>query len=261
MTASLNYTWRLLATGGCFAIFGIGGLILSTFVFPLLLLLPRETRTSRARWIIHKSFGFFMGLMEAVGIMRLEVIGAERLRACNNTLVLANHPTLIDAVALISLMPHASCVVKRALWKNPFLGGVVRSANYISNAGSETLIDDCAADLATGNPLLVFPEGTRSEPGKPLHFLRGAAYIILKSGLPILPVLIDCRPSTLTKREKWYHIPPQPFHLRLEVLAPISASRWLDGDEVQTIAARKLNRGLEAYFTQNLKRNEQDERS
>lgn len=260
MSASLNYYWRLVATGGCFATFSIGGLALSTLVFPLLLLVPGESRARHARWIIHKAFGFFIELMETLGIMRLEVIGAERLRRCRNTLVLANHPTLIDAVALISLMPHASCVVKRALWKNPFLGGVVRSANYISNAEPETLIDECVADLASGNPLVVFPEGTRSEPGMPLHFLRGAAYVALKSGLPIMPVLIDCSPSTLTKREKWYHIPPRPFHLRIEVLAPISASRWVEGSEIETIAARKLNRGLEAYFTQQLERNRQDGR-
>jgi len=261
MSASLNYYWRLAATGGCFATFGIGGLVLSALVFPILLLLPGEVRSRHARWLIHQSCALFMRLMETVGIMHLEVIGAQRLRSSGNTLVLANHPTLIDAVALISLMPHASCVVKRALWKNPFLGGVVRSAGYISNAEPETLIDDCVADLVSGNPLLVFPEGTRSEPGKPLHFLRGAAYIALQSGLPIVPVLIDCSPSTLTKREKWYHIPPRPFHLRIEVLAPISASRWVEADEVETIAARKLTRALEAYFTQQLERNRQDGRS
>lgn len=254
MTARLNYCWRLAATGGCFAAFGIGGLALSTLVFPLLLLIPGKARSRRARWIIHKSFGVFMQLMESVGIMRLEVIGADRLRMCRNTLVLANHPTLIDVVALISLMPEASCVVKRALWKNPFLGGVVRAADYVSNSDPENLIDDCADDLAAGNPLVIFPEGTRSQPGQPLSFLRGAAYIALKSGMPILPVLIDCSPTTLSKREKWYQIPHRRFHLRIEVLAPISANRWIEAGEVQTIAARKLTQALEAYFTQELKR-------
>src|ERR1035437_6669462 len=167
MTASLNYYWRLAATGGCFAAFGIGGLALSVLVFPLLLVFPGPARTQHARWLIHKSFAAFLGLMQLVGIMRLEVIGGERLRNCRNTLVLANHPTLIDVVALISLMPQASCVVKQALWENPFLGGVVRAAAYVSNSDPENLIDDCAHDLAAGNPMIIFPEGTRSQPGRP----------------------------------------------------------------------------------------------
>ena len=246
----LNYYWRLAATGGCFAAFGIGGIILSIVAFPLLQLTSRKTRTVRARWLIHKSFGLFMRIMESVGIMRFEVIGAEKLRNCPTTLVLASHPTLIDVVALLSLMPNANCVVKRALWDNPFLGGVVRAAKYVSNSDPDNLIEDCAADLADGTPLLIFPEGTRTPPsGKPLHFLRGAAYIALKSGVPILPVLIRCTPSTLSKSERWYQIPYRRFHLRVDVLSPISASQWISTGEPQTVAARRLTQLLEAHFT------------
>jgi 1-acyl-sn-glycerol-3-phosphate acyltransferase len=252
MNAGINYYWRLFATGGCFATFGFGGLALTIFVFPFFILLPRKKRTLRARWVIHKSFGLFMWFMETVGIMRLEVIGGDRLRNCRKTLVLANHPTLIDVVALISLMPEASCVVKRALWKNPFLRGVVSAADYISNSDPEKLIADCADDLVAGNPLIIFPEGTRTQPGRPVRFQRGASYIAMKSELPILPVLIHCSPSTLSKRERWYHIPHRRFHLRIEVLEPISASRWGEHDEASTIAARRLTQTLETYFTQEL---------
>lgn len=252
MFARLNYLWRLVATGGCFAVFGLGGFALSTLVFPVLRVIPCDQPWRRTRGVIHKSFAAFLWFMELVGIMRLQVVGAERLHNCRNVLVLANHPTLIDVVALVALMPTASCVVKQALWDNPFLRGVVRAAGYISNSDADTLIDDCARDLAAGNPLLLFPEGTRSRPGEPLCFQRGAAYIALRSGMPILPVLIDCRPSTLTKREKWYHIPHRRFHLSIEVLEPISASRWVEAGEVQTIAARKLSQGLETFFARQL---------
>jgi 1-acyl-sn-glycerol-3-phosphate acyltransferase len=252
---NLGYYWRLAATGGCFAAFGVGGVLLSTLVFPTLRLLPGRNRSSRARWLIHKSFGLFMRLMQAVGIMRFEVIGADRLRDCRNTLVLANHPTLIDIVALVSLMPAASCVVKRSLWKNPFLGGVVRAAGYISNSEPEKLIEDCAQDLAAGNALVIFPEGTRSVPGKPLHFLRGAAYIALESGIPILPVLIYCNPATLAKDQKWYQIPQRRFHLRVEVLEPVAASLWVQPGDRSPIAARRLSTALEQHFTRELKQN------
>ena len=252
MIARLNYLWRLMATGGCFAVFGLGGFALSALVFPVLRAFPNDVCLHRTRRVIHKSFSNFLRLMEAVGIMRMEVVGADKLRSCRNALVLANHPTLIDVVALVSLMPMASCVVKQALWKNPFLGGVVRAAGYISNSDSDSLIDDCARDLKEGNPLIIFPEGTRTRPGEPLNFLRGAAYIALRSGLPILPVLIDCNPTTLTKREKWYHIPHRSFHLRIRVLDPVSIDQWVQPDVPQTLAARKLTHAFELFFTQEL---------
>lgn len=254
MIAKINYGWRLAATGGCFAVFGIGGLLLSTLCFPPLLLLPKGKRGLRARRMIHKSFKFFIWLMQTVGVMRFDIVGADKLYECKNTLVLANHPTLIDVVAMISLMPAASCVVKKALFKNPFLGGVVRAADYISNSEPEKLIEDCAEDMATGNALIIFPEGTRSQPGKPLHFLRGTAHIVLTSGMPILPVLISCNPATLTKNMKWYNIPLQRFHLQIEVLDPVLATRWVDAGEPQAIAARKLTKALETFFTQELER-------
>ena len=43
------WLWRLFATGMCFAIFGIGGLLLRVLVFPLLALLPGDARRRRAR--------------------------------------------------------------------------------------------------------------------------------------------------------------------------------------------------------------------
>ncbi|MGE5467984.1 MAG: lysophospholipid acyltransferase family protein [Ignavibacteria bacterium] len=258
---ALNYYWRLIATGLSFAIFGLGGLALTLLVFPLFLIFPGQGRVLRARRVIQKSFALFIWFMKSVGIMQFEVVGANRLRDCRNTLILANHPTLIDVVALISLMPDATCVVKQALWRNPFLSGVVRAAKYISNSEPHLLVDDCAAAVAAGTPLVIFPEGTRTRPGKPLRFLRGASYIALKSRLPILPVLITCDPSTLSKRERWYQIPDRAFHLRVEVREPIDAETWVTGAESAAIAARRLTQGLETYFSTELARHGQTEQS
>ncbi|MCC7006035.1 MAG: 1-acyl-sn-glycerol-3-phosphate acyltransferase [Ottowia sp.] len=263
MTQHLNYYWRLIATGICFALFGLGGIILSVFVFPVLNALPKKSAidnkhlsrgASYARWIIHRSFKLLIQLMQYLGIMRCEIIGEHILKECRHTLVLANHPTLLDVVALISFMPAASCVVKQALWKNLFVGLAVRTANYISNAQPEQLIDDCTHDLIQGNALIIFPEGTRSQPKNPLHFLRGAAAVALRSGVPILPVLIDCTPSTLTKQTKWYSIPDRSFSLRLRVLPPISPQTWAEYGPSQTIAVRQLTQYLENHFTNELTR-------
>ncbi len=252
MPSTLNYYWRLVATGGCFAVFSLGGFVLWALVFPWLRFVSPDARPEKTRRVIHRAFHAFLGLMRTLGIMRMEVEGGEALRQSRGVLVLANHPTLIDVVALISLMPTASCVAKQSLWKDPFLGGVVRAAGYISNSDSDQLMNDCAKDLQGGCPMIVFPEGTRTRPGEPLAFQRGAAYIALRSGRPILPVLIDCQPSTLTKREKWYQIPSRPFRLRIKVLDAVTLDRWGRLDAQPTIAARQLTRALEVFFTEKL---------
>jgi 1-acyl-sn-glycerol-3-phosphate acyltransferase len=250
---NINYYWRLIATGFCFFAFGLGALILSAVVFPVMQIISGPKKAKRARWVVSKVFGLFLWLMQATGVMRLEVIGADKLRNCQNVLVLANHPTLIDVIALVSLMPNASCVVKQALWRNPFMWGVVRAANYISNTEPDALVQDCAADLKTGQPLLIFPEGTRSVPGRVLKFRRGAAYIALSGDVPILPVLISCIPPTLAKGDKWYKIPPKQAHLLIEVKDVVSVSQLVELGDPPAIAARKLTLALEQYFTQELR--------
>src|SRR5581483_482220 len=160
--ARLDSAWRSGVIGACFVLFGIGGIVLSLFVFPLLRLMPggRAPRERRARVLVRWSFLALLGLLQALRILRLEKRNLAALRNTGPALVLANHPCYLDIVVLIAHIPDAICVVKSALWRNPFLGGVVRAAGYIRNDKPETLVPSCAAGLARGLPLVIFPEGT-----------------------------------------------------------------------------------------------------
>ncbi len=144
---SLNYYWRVFATGLSFSVFGIGGLILTLFFFPLLNLIPgsRQKKILRARWLVHKSFYQFIRMVVGLGIMSYEVKGLERLNR-PGLLILANHPTLIDVVLLISFIKNANCIVKDALLHNPFTWGPIYGSNTISNANGVRLFDESASN-------------------------------------------------------------------------------------------------------------------
>jgi 1-acyl-sn-glycerol-3-phosphate acyltransferase len=252
MRGLLNYYWRIAATGICFALFGLGGLLLSITVFPLLHLVPlgRQWRTRQARALIHHSFRLFVWFMQFCGVLRVTLSGTEKLQDLQSCLVIANHPTLIDVVILISLIRNCDCVVKQGLWRNPFLLGVVSAANYISNSDSDRLIDACADVLSEGGTLIVFPEGTRSVPGAPLKFRRGAANMAVRSRCDVVPVSIRCTPPSLMKGQRWYQV---PRHSRVCIsvsigerfaVAPVIA----DADN-PTVAARRLNSYFETYYS------------
>lgn len=248
----LNYGWRVLATGWCFLSFSLGGVLLTLTAFPIINLCWRDAdqRRDRAQRVIHQSFRFFIGQMIWLGVMSVELRNAERLRALNGVLVLANHPTLIDVVLMISLMPRADCIVKEALWRNRYLGGVVRAAQYIPNRGAEQLVRDCSAALIKRRPMIVFPEGTRTVPGEPMSFQRGAAHVALATGCEMVPVILTCEPPTLTKATRWYQVPPRRFHVRLEVRDPITADQVVASGTEAPLASRQLTRWLQQYFTE-----------
>ena len=255
MIAAANYYWRLVMTGATFLLFSTGGAVGSYTVFPALRLLPggQRERERRVRWMICRFFGLMVALLKVTGVMRLETRGLERLQRAGGVLVLANHPSLLDVVVLLSAMPRATCVVKEAWWANPFIAGVVRAAGYIRNSEPEQVLEDCDRALGRGAAVIVFPEGTRTRPNEPLKFLRGAAHIAVKSGRPIVPVLLQCDPPTLTKGSSWYHIPPRPFCFRVTVRDELAPAHLADLREPPVIAARRLTHALESYFIDGLR--------
>ncbi len=253
----LNYAWRVAATGLSFASFGLGGIAIGGIVAPLVKATTADPkkRQDRAQYVIKHSFKGFTEMMVKLGVMTYEVEGLEKLANSRQELIIANHPTLIDVVVLIGLMEKANCIVKKTLWSNPFTLGPVRSAGYILNEGSEKFIHDCVKKLQEkdAGSLIIFPEGTRTEKELSINeFQRGAANIAIRANVPIRPILIRCTPSTLTKNEKWYHIPEKPFHIQIKVLNAIHIQDVLDDTTVNAKQVKQLNHFLHNIFNQEL---------
>jgi len=119
----INHAWRWFGTAFSFFMFGVGGVILLLVVMPLLNLLTGngERREKWAQNLIHIIFRMFIGLMKGLGVLSYRISGLENLQGAK--LVLANHPSLIDVVFLIAMMPNANCIVKGRLTRNLFTRG------------------------------------------------------------------------------------------------------------------------------------------
>ena len=249
MLPSLGRAWRVVATGLSFALFGIGGLCLRVIVFPLLALTVRESaaRQRAARATIRASFRAFVAIMSGLGVLRYEVRGVDRLNR-EGQLILANHPTLIDTVFLIALVPNADCIVKGALSSNPFTRGPVRAARYICNDRGPELIEDCIASLRAGGNLIIFPEGTRTPRGAVAELKRGAANVAVRGERAITPVVIRCEPPTLGKGDKWWHVPPRQARFLIEVKDDIGVEAFRAGASGDVVAARRLTEYLHQFF-------------
>ena len=253
LLAKLGRGWRIAATGLCFAAFGLGALLQGFTLWPLLYLSARDRGRGHARVqrAVSASMRLFVWLMRTVGVLSYEIHG-RHLLAPRGQFVIANHPSLIDVVFLVSLMPEVDCIVKEALWRNPFLRWPVHWAGYISNAASgERLIGDCVAALRAGRSLLMFPEGTRTRPGNAHHMQRGSAQVALAAQVPVRAVVIRCTPTTLNKGDPWYNSPPTRPHWIIRVIDPpldLSAH----AAEPTPLAARHLTQSWEKLFDSEL---------
>lgn len=242
------WTWRLLATGLSFIIFGIGGVLAPLLAIPVLYILPgdRRTRQRRARLLVHTLFKSYIHLLSALGLMSWHIENQEILRR-PGLLLLANHPTLLDVVFLVAFVPNATCIVKSRLLNNPSMRGFISLTGYIPNDNGNQLISSANRAIRGGSSLIIFPEGTRTRQGTPMSLQRGAANIAIRSEKDVTPVIIQCSPPTLSKEHKWYHIPDRPFVMTFIVKDDIPVSPFLDG--TKPLAARKLAHHLELFFS------------
>lgn len=247
----LNKYWRIFATGSAFTLFGLGGLLLTIIIFPIINFINRHDELQRkqsAKKVVHKTFKMFVNYMRFVGILTLEIENEEQLNQHKGKLIIANHPSLIDVVVLISLIENADCVVKAGLWKNPFMKGAVTNTGYINNEEDpDTFLNDCNKTFKEGNNLIVFPEGTRSSVNKPLNFKRGTANIAIRAKADIVPIILTVTPTTLTKELAWYQIPDKKFTVKLVVNPVLSTQKYREADSVSN-SVRELTRDLVEYY-------------
>lgn len=124
---------------------------------------------------------------------RFEIKGLDNVPATNSFILASNHLSFLDP-------PLVGCKVKRnlhyfardSLFNGP-LGYLIRRLNSIPvNRGQLDLstLKSTLKVLRDGNPLLVFPEGTRSLDGTMGKGKKGLGLLVIKSKCPVLPVRI-----------------------------------------------------------------------
>lgn len=129
----------------------------------------------------------------------VEVEGAEKLGKGGQYLVVSNHRSIIDPlvieIALQHLGVHGLWIAKKELYNSFFFGMFTRNAGTIlldrDSRQMSSFFKEIKANVADGNSIFVFPEGTRNKTDAPLaEFKEGSQLIAIKNRLPILPVYI-----------------------------------------------------------------------
>ncbi|CAM4180832.1 lysophospholipid acyltransferase family protein [Shewanella livingstonensis] len=252
----LPYVPRWFAGVGCYIAFGLGGLLCSLTILPILQMWPTKPhlRVARVQRLVSRMFRVFVAMLSFAGVISVKTKNIELLQHAKGQIVIANHPTLVDVVVLISLMPNAGCIVKQGLWRNPFFRGVLASAGYIPNRGADLLLHDCLQVLKNDTNLIIFPEGTRTLTGNIVNsFARGAANIALRTQTDILPVVLRTDVAGLTKQQPWYQIPRQTINMSVEIGTSMSYLLYDAKQGNEAKMARQLTRDLQQFYIETLK--------
>lgn len=133
------------------------------------------------------------GLLRGWGV-KVEIVGRENVPDDVPCVILANHLSHADVVALYAALPCPPVfLAKKELRAVPLLGEVMEKGGhiFIDRAGrqlAQETIDQAAQKLRAGAPLVVFPEGTRGGHEQISRFKKGAFHLARKAGAVIVPV-------------------------------------------------------------------------
>lgn len=170
------------------------GFIINVVVFGLLIVFlfftPSSFRLKIARlWSVTNNFllKFFCGI-------DFKVEGKENLNNVETAIILSKHQSTWETLALHSFTPYVRWVFKRELMRIPVFGWALALTDPIAiNRGAgrvaiKQLIDEGTKKLNDGKWMVLFPEGTRTQPGKTQKYKIGGALLAEKSGYPVIPI-------------------------------------------------------------------------
>ena len=122
-------------------------------------------------------------------------------------------------------------IAKDSLWKASIFGRFVEAMGaFPVNRGTadRSALNHAEAVLASGNALVLFPEGTRQDGPLVADILEGAAFLSARTGAPIVPVGIGGSARAMPKGASF----PRPTRIRLYLGEPIESPARTDGGRV-----------------------------
>lgn len=169
----------------------------------------------------------------ALGV-RVRITGEERLEAHRPCIFIANHQSVLDVPILArAFRPGSVVIAKKELRKIPFFGWLyVVTGNILidrrDNRGAVGRLREVEeAILRRKVAVWIFPEGTRGgEPGRLLPFKKGAFYMAVATGAPLVPVVASPYKPRMDIPARRL----EPGDVEIRVLEPIPTAGLRDGD-------------------------------
>lgn len=251
MNTCCRKRFRSVLAGFCFAVFGICSFGFGLALLPPFFLLPEIPRRRIAVALNRALWKIFSALMIALRLISVRQENPEILESARGAVVVANHPSLIDVVLLLAMTPRPVCVVKGALSHNVFMKCVVQVAHLGNDMPPEKFFTKAGSLLNRGFNIIIFPEGTRTDPDAKPTFHRGAAQLALIAGAKIVPVRIRVSPRILGKRQKWFDVSERCVRYELRAFPPLAPEDFGGNAEPRHSRAKRITETLRELLASN----------
>jgi 1-acyl-sn-glycerol-3-phosphate acyltransferase len=164
----------------------------------------------------------------------VKIVGLERLNLAQPAVYASNHLSYYDTPVLFAKLPFQFRILaKQGLWKIPFIGWYLNRSGQVPVDSSSTRsaiasLNRGVSTLKSGMPLVLFPEGGRTETGDLQPFMSGCAFMAIKAQVPLVPIALIGTYELLPIHT--YHLTPRPLMAILGEPIPTVGMTTRDAD-------------------------------
>ncbi len=228
-----------------FAFFGLSALFVRYFVFPFIKTKHEDYDMLRKLW------KFFVGILCKVKIINVKVDEIEKLKNIKNSIIVSTHPSYIDILLLISIIPNSTCFVAQKLANNLFFKDIVDLLFILDSNNIDEWLNKACEKLNNGLNIIIFPMGSRHDKNEHPKIRRGASLIAFKSQRNIVALNIETSYRFLSINQPIYDVGDKTVDYKIEYLDEINIKDFLAEypDEVsfKTEVTRKISNILYKY--------------
>jgi 1-acyl-sn-glycerol-3-phosphate acyltransferase len=179
---------------------------------------------------------------------KLRIEGRKKIPWKRPVVMVANHRSLIDILALYKIRRPFKWTSKDENFRLPFIGMVLSLTNAIrikreSLRSGAQFLSQAEKEIARGSSILLFPEGTRSRTLEMRPFKEGAFLLAKKTGCGIIPIVHTGSEKTFD-RGSWVLKGFAPIHIRVLDEIPVSEVIKLETKELMQLTRKRMEEGI-----------------
>lgn len=173
-----------------------------------------------------------LNLIKGTKLIKLQIKNFDEIKSIKNKVIVATHPSFIDIVILIGLIPRTTCFVKSALSKNFLLSNIINSIFIPDDVDIEELKNKSKNMLDLGFNVVIFPSGIRHRKNEYPKLKKGASLIALNAHKNISPIKLYSDGEFMFIHKPIYDVDKSTVIFHLEKLDDINIDNYLGLNDI-----------------------------
>lgn len=230
-----------------FLIFGAGAFFVNFTIVPLAkFFVKEENLPDFYSNMVHKIWKIFIKWLCFIKLIKLDIKNPDELTNIKNKIIVSTHPSFIDVVILVGLIPKTTCIAKEALSRNFLMSNIVNTIFITNEANLDEFKVQTKKMLDEGFNVIIFPTGIRHRKNEFPKIKKGAATIAVNAGKNIVPLKLYSDFDFLFIHQPIWEAGEKTVTFSIEKVDEIDVISELSRGETEIVQKKNITKMIES---------------